>query len=280
MASPARAKPRIRAPFSRYGGKHDLAMMIVEMIPPHTVWLEAFAGAAWVTLSKPRSTVETINDLDGEITHFYRVLRDPALYPQLRTALDLTPYARQEYRDCALSGTPMEDVERARRFFVRARMCRNGDPRGGGWSLVHHPPSRSIQRWLSSIAGLADVHARLQGVQIETADWRHVLKTHDDKECVVYADPPYVLSTRRGGARYAHEMQDSDHVELVETLRAWRGRVILSGFPSPLYTPLEQSGWLTVDLGGYCRSTASTLMPERIWLNYDPHTANGQGRLF
>ncbi|HEX2955676.1 MAG TPA: hypothetical protein VHO70_02525 [Chitinispirillaceae bacterium] len=37
---------------------------------------KVFAGAAWVFFCKPTSKVEVINDKDGELVSFYRVLQN------------------------------------------------------------------------------------------------------------------------------------------------------------------------------------------------------------
>ena len=81
----------VRAAFSRYGGKYNMLPVILPLLPRHEVWLEAFAGAAWLTFAKPPAAVETINDLDDGVVNFYRVLRDPALLPALVAQLEQTP---------------------------------------------------------------------------------------------------------------------------------------------------------------------------------------------
>jgi DNA adenine methylase len=59
---------------------------------------------------------------------------------------------------------------------------------------------------------------------------------------LVYADPPYVISTRSktsygcGGAlRYKYEMADGDHRRLLRVLLELPCKVILSGYDSPMY---------------------------------------------
>jgi DNA adenine methylase len=71
------------------------------------------------------SLVETYNDIDGEVVNFFRVLRDQQ--EELIKAIGLTPFSREEFRIAAeesLDG--ISDLERARRFFVRARQVRTG----------------------------------------------------------------------------------------------------------------------------------------------------------
>lgn len=64
------------------GAKWGMAQEIVQIMPPHRSYLEPFAGSLAVLFSKPRSAIETVNDIDGDIVNFFRVLRaDPERLP-------------------------------------------------------------------------------------------------------------------------------------------------------------------------------------------------------
>lgn len=106
-----------RRPVLRYhGGKWRLAPWICAHFPAHRLYVEPFGGAASVLLRKPRSYGEIYNDLDGEIVNVFRVLRDNG--HALRAALELTPFAREEFAE---SYMPHSDpIEQARRTIVRS----------------------------------------------------------------------------------------------------------------------------------------------------------------
>ena len=106
-------------PILRYhGGKWILAPWIISHFPPHRVYVEPFGGAASVLLRKPRSYAEVYNDLDREIVSLFRVARERG--EELRRALELTPFARQEYLE---AWHPSDDpLEQARRTVIRAYM--------------------------------------------------------------------------------------------------------------------------------------------------------------
>lgn len=57
------------------GAKWGMAQEIVQIMPPHRSYLEPFAGSLAVLFNKPRSAIETVNDIDGDIVNFFRVLR-------------------------------------------------------------------------------------------------------------------------------------------------------------------------------------------------------------
>ncbi len=86
-------------------------------------YCEPFAGSAAVLINREPSPVETYNDIDGEVVNFFRVLRDDS--DNLLRAIALTPFSREEYYLSVASQDPdTSDLERARRFFVRARQTR------------------------------------------------------------------------------------------------------------------------------------------------------------
>jgi DNA adenine methylase len=82
---------------------------------------------------------------------------------------------------------------------------------------------------------------------------------------LVYADPPYVLSTRGGREYYQHEMTDADHVRLLAVLKSLPCPVMLSGYPSPLYEA-ALTGWEREEFRVMTRG--HTWATEVLWFNY------------
>ena len=92
------------------GGKAHLAPWIISQLPEHASYCEPFCGSAAVLLQKPRAPLEILNDLNGDIANFFRVLRDHG--DDLRRRVNLTPYSRE------VDEEPADDpIELARRFF-------------------------------------------------------------------------------------------------------------------------------------------------------------------
>ncbi|HBP4591037.1 TPA: DNA adenine methylase, partial [Pseudomonas aeruginosa] len=99
-------------PILRYhGGKWLLAPWIIQHLAPHHTYIEPFGGAASVLLRKARSYAEVYNDLDGDVVNLFRVARDRG--EELRQALALTPFAREEFEASYAETT--DPLERARR---------------------------------------------------------------------------------------------------------------------------------------------------------------------
>src|SRR5438874_13773812 len=109
--------------FGWYGGKYSHLDWLLPLLPDCRHYCEPFAGSAAVLLNRDPSPVETYNDLDGEVTNSCRVLRDE--HEELIGRIALTPFSREEfYQACEIPPPDINDMERARRFFVRARQVR------------------------------------------------------------------------------------------------------------------------------------------------------------
>jgi len=106
----------LRSPVTWFGGKGHLARRIVPLLPPHKCYVEPFCGAGAVFFWKPRAPLETLNDLAGDVVHFYRVLRDPVAFERFRVLAELTPYAREEFEECRRGPVHMTDVLRGKLF--------------------------------------------------------------------------------------------------------------------------------------------------------------------
>src|SRR4051794_15717834 len=73
---PVRNPRPLKPPIPYFGGKARIAPWIVSLMPPHRVYVEPFAGSAAVLFAKARATHEILNDVDGEVVNFFRVLRE------------------------------------------------------------------------------------------------------------------------------------------------------------------------------------------------------------
>jgi DNA adenine methylase len=248
----------VRPPTNYYGAKTRLAPWIAGLLPPCRTYVEAFAGSAAVLFAKPPSPTEVLNDLDGQVVNFFRVLRErPA---ELARALRLTPYARGEYEQLAPCHDDPElgEVERARRWFVRVNQSIShlaGWGRPSGWAAAFNTNGADHAHKFAAITDRLDACAdRLRCVHLEQRPAVEVIAKYakPGADAVVYCDPPYLAGTRsartkRRGADYAVEYAtQADHRALAEALHATPAAVLLSGYPSALYEQLY-AGWWRVE---------------------------------
>lgn len=282
MIQKKRRAARERPPIRWFGGKFANRKKIIAHFPPHSLYVEPYGGGASVLLSKPPCTAEIYNDLDQEIVHLFRVLRDPDLARQLIAQVELTPYAHQEFDDAyQLTDEP---VERARRMLVRAFMGYGTDGALGTYKTGFRGKARRgeavpAQEWANYPVQLRTICARIQsGVGLENIDAIKLMKREDGEGVLFYVDPPYLPSTRSRGNRrkgagfhvYNHEMSEEDHVTLLEYLRTVKAMVVLSGYPSELYEKMLPD-WHRTEFPAF--ADGGRPRTEVLWLNPTAWTA-------
>lgn len=217
-----------------HGGKVRLADRILSLFPPHNCYVEPFGGGAAVLLAKPRSRVEIYNDLDGDMVALFRVLRDNP--DGLATAIELTPFAREEFNAALSSDGPEDDLERARRVLIRSHFGHGGAGTiwRTGFSTNRRNGVLSSEVWSRLPKVVHQTAKRMTGVVIEQRPAIRVIQDHDSSQTVHYVDPPYLHETR-GKHRYKYEMSREQHKDLLAALNDLDGAVILSGYASELY---------------------------------------------
>nr|WP_047581958.1 DNA adenine methylase [Methylobacterium sp. ZNC0032] len=254
-----------------HGGKWLLAPWIIDHFPRHRIYVEPFGGAASVLLRKAPAYAEVYNDLDVELVNLFRVLRGPDA-DRLREQLALTPFARAEFM---AAYEPSDDpVEQARRLIIRSLMGFGNTGALGRSTGFRADSNKSgttpAHDWANYPELLPDIVARLADVVIESRDAVAVMRAHDRVETLHYVDPPYVHETRSGGNpycakhKYRHELTDADRATLLDALRALKGMVVLSGYPSPLYDQ-QLDGWLRVERAALADGARERT--EVLWIN-------------
>jgi len=161
--------------FGWYGGKYSHLNWLLPLLPKTKHYCEPFGGSAAVLVNREPSPIETYNDLDSEVVNFFYVLREQK--EELIEAIGLTPFSREELTIAVNSQNgDLTDLERARRFFVRARQTRTSlaqTATPGRWAHCRLTSragmAGAVSRWLGSVDGLAEIAQRLLRVQIENA---------------------------------------------------------------------------------------------------------------
>jgi DNA adenine methylase len=169
-------------------------------------------------------------------------------------------------------------LERARRFYVRARQVRTGLAQTaslGRWanckSTSRAGMSGVISRWLGGVEALPEIAERLLRVQIENRSALDVIELYDSPETLFYCDPPYVHETRGDDNVYGHEMSDQAHRELAEILNSVKARVALSNYPCPLIDELyPPPHWRKAVSPARTIHSTKGKRAEALWMNYDP----------
>ncbi len=148
--------------FGWYGGKYSHLDWLLPLLPACHHYCEPFAGSAAVLLNREPSAIETYNDLDGEVCNFFRVLRGQK--EELAETVGLTPFSREEFAIACEIDSTLTPLERARRFYVRARQVRTGLAQTasvGRWANCKDTSragmSGVVSRWLGGVNMLPNV---------------------------------------------------------------------------------------------------------------------------
>jgi len=252
------------------GAKWGIAPWVISHFPEHRSYLEPFFGSGAVLFTKDRSAIETVNDIDGDVVNLFDWIRkDPE---RLAHTIYFTPYARDEYdRAWAAQHTETDSFKRAVNFYVRMMQGHGFRTTGEkvGWKndVQGREAAYAAKHWCKTPEVIMDVAERLRGVQIESRPAVELIRRFNYPSVLIYADPPYLLSTRQERKQYAHEMTEEDHLELLGVLKAHKGPVVLSGYESDLYNA-ELAGWHKDEKKSFTQ--VATKRQEILWMNFEP----------
>lgn len=230
----------LNSPFKWVGGKSRLRKQIIDLLPPHTCYVEPFAGAAWVLFGKSPSNVEVLNDIDQDLVNFFRVVKEKP--EELIASFEWELVSRAEFERLArLDPSQLTDVQRAHRFYYLIMASWGGE--------FHYPRFQTSindgghgNRLFGALQTLhkriMPVYERLRTVIIENLDWQECIDRYDRAGAVMYIDPPYPDNK----CNYVYNMRERDtHAILAERLSRTQCRWILSSQDTPYIRGLFQN---------------------------------------
>lgn len=249
------------------GSKWGIASWIIDFFPEHHSYLEPFFGSGAVLFNKTRSNIETVNDLDDNVTNLFEwIKKDPE---RLAKEIYFTPYARQVYEE-SYRRVEKNSLYKAVNFYIRCQMGHGFRTTGErvGWKRDVQARERAYaaKDWSELPDQILQAAERLRGVQIENRPAVELIEKFNFRNVLIYCDPPYMLSTRHG-KQYRKELDNSGHEELLEVLRCHKGPALVSGYDNALYNELLKD-WCRKEIDTYTQSNSKRR--EVVWMNYDP----------
>lgn len=220
--------------------------------------------------TKDRSPIETVNDLDGDVVNLFEWIKnDPE---KLAFHIYWTPYARKVYDDAIENCRHETDSFLRAVAFCTKLMMGHGFRTNEikvGWKndIQGREAAYAARGWCETPERIMQAAERLRGVQIENRPALDVIKRFNYPNVLIYADPPYLLSTRHG-KQYRCELTEKDHRELLDVLKNHKGHVILSGYDNRIYNE-ELKEWYRDEIG--VRAQTATKRKEIVWMNYIPN---------
>lgn len=267
---------KLRPPIKIHGGKYYLSKWILEHFPSgheELKYCEPFCGGASVFLNKVRSQEEVISDIDSGVIIIFKALRDEP--EEFISRLKRTKYQETTFKKAQkqLEESNEDYIDQAVYEYIVRRMSRGGMKQAFAWSdRLRGGQPGDVNAWETMVEQLPLVSERLKDVSILNESFDSVFKVWDEEDTLTYLDPPYLPSTRSEGSQsvYQHEMSIDDHVNLLNLIKCARGKVIISGYSSPLYRTHLKS-WRTKkrDIANHSgQGKNKQRRVESIWMNY------------
>ena len=252
------------------GSKWNIAGQLVGLIPPHHSYVEPFFGSGAVLFNKPQSDIETINDLDSDVTNLFKCIQKDA--ERLARIVMTTPFSREEYEkqfEIPDGSLCIDSWQRAAGFLIRCWQGHGFRTNGYkvGWKndVVGRERAYALWNWYRLPEWIIQIAERLRMVQIENRPALEVIERFNYRNVFMYLDPPYVLGVR-AGKQYKHEMSDAEHEDMLKKLLQSNAKIMISGYESDMYNDYL-SGWYKETF----TSCAEHGKPrqEVVWMNYE-----------
>ena len=183
--------------------------------------MEPCCGSAVVLLTKPRSFIEIINDLDDGIMAMWRAIKSQP--EQLAALLWATPYTAANWRD-----QPVDDIDQAVLLMAQGEQFYCGNGNTSTWAIdkcaASHKPSPEV--WADWFRRVLPAANRVRGVELLHEDaLLAIQRVYKNAEALIYIDPPYVGHEKE----YRYQINYAGMVELVKAATA---KVIVSESPA------------------------------------------------
>ena len=244
-------------------------------MPAHVHYVEPYAGGLSVLLAKdPEGVSEVVNDLNGSLMNFWRVIASEHSFGHFQRRIEATPLSESTWHEAAVTHDDDGPIRAACDFFVRCRQSLAG--RMKDFATLSRTRTRrgmneQASAWLTAVDGLPAVHERLKRVAILKRNALDVIRQQDGPGTLFYCDPPYLHETRASTGEYAHEMTKTQHCDMLDLLTDnLAGKVMLSGYRSALYDRML-GGWTRHDFSlpnNAAGGAEKRRMVESVWCNW------------
>lgn len=206
------------------GGKNTLAEFIIKKMAAHTTYVEVYLGSATIYLQKPIAKVNVLNDFNGNLVNLYMTVMDKDKKEYLSEMLENTLYSREMFLkfrqmyDSPNEWMMKESVLRAYLYLYLNRVSFNGMFK----SYARRDDSSVLYSLDNTIKSMSRMFHAGKAV-IEKLSFDSLLLNegklrYDNKDTLLYADPPYWVTTEPGNEYYEKLMSKKDHEVLRDLL--------------------------------------------------------------
>jgi len=203
------------------GGKRRLADRLLPYFPPHSCYVEPFAGGAAMFFMRPRpAEVEVLNDVNGDLVNLYRVVKNhlEEFVRQFKWMLS----SRQIFK--WLQDTPgetMTDIQRAAKFYYLQHSAFGGRVDGQSYgTATTTPPGLNLLRIEENLSA---AHLRLASAYIENLPWQECIRRYDRGHSFFFMDPPYWQTEG-----YGVDFPFNEYEQMAHALKSLKGKAIVT----------------------------------------------------
>lgn len=267
----------MKPPLTYYGGKQTLAPLIISLIPEHILYGEPFTGGGAVFFNKEPSASEVINDTNGELMNFYKVIKQD--FGPLQKMIARTLHCRNSFRQAEVVYHNPDLFDEVRRAWAVWVICAQSFSSRMDASFGFDRTANSTSKRIANKReNFTEAYAhRLENTVIECADALYIIQSRDFEGAFFYCDPPYVGSNCGHYKGYT----EADFEALLCLLSGIKGKFLLSSYPNEMLDRfIRKNEWYSIRkelrLTVTAKSATQRLKTEVLTANYPlPDSAGG-----
>lgn len=211
--------------FCRIGSKKTIKNIILNKIPEHEIYVEAFIGGGAIYFAKEPSEIEVINDLDKFLIEGYRVLKrinknNISRAFQLAESIDSIKNKKNKILIANQILDMKEKDDGLKLYQVIMKLCATYASKGFG--PIYKPKS-----FLHKLNKIDEYKERLKKTKIFSTDYKNIIKKYDSKDTFFFLDPPYEKS------KTLYIDSQIDYEEMRDILLNIKGKFLLTINSSP-----------------------------------------------
>jgi DNA adenine methylase len=202
--------------FGSPGGKSHIVLKLLKLVPPHKTYIEPFTGGAALYWKKQPVELEVLNDLDPEIAHAYKFIKnlDEETINKVKK-FDWKPNKEKFFR-LRDAGVPSSDLMKFYKFFYVHFHSYGGTRKTFGYKKME---PKCFDKYLT-------YSARMKNTKIFNDDYGKVINKFDSPDTFIYLDPPY--PNEWPGYTGTKAWGEKDVKRLYEILKASKAKWLLS----------------------------------------------------
>jgi DNA adenine methylase len=266
----------IRPAFKIHGGKFYTNKWIIKHFPENYTqydYIEPYFGAGSVFFNKEsvvEGKIQVVNDIHPRVVAIFNALREEP--KEFIKRIKSIRYSERVFNRELKRKKFKDYMDEAVNEFVLRRMSRDGLKKAFAWSeRLRGGKPGDVNAWQTIKETLPIVSKKLQNVIILNRPALKVISAFDSPNTLCYCDPPYMHETRVSTDAYEYEMSLEDHEAMLNQLKKFSGKVIISGYMCSLYASVLKE-WRKVikkTPNHSSQQKIKSIKTECLWLNYD-----------